>query len=164
MQQLLGAANVSSVRIDGTVSNDERVRYMEAFRSGQDIPVLLMTMGTGAVGLNLTAANYIHVVEPQWSPSVEEQAVARAVRMGQTRTVTVIRYVVERSVEQVKKDPASRQNKYMTLKLMGSGERNIVHLQKKKKHLAKFALNGTDETAAGKLDDLKFIIDFDSIV
>ena len=82
--------------------------------------VLLMTIGTGAVGqvktktlqrifgasntegrLNLTAANRIHIVEPQWNPSVEEQAVARAVRMGQTRTVTITRYVVEKSVEEV---------------------------------------------------------------
>ena len=46
-------------------------------------------------------ANYVHVIEPQWNPSVEEQAIARAVRMGQTRTVTIFRYVVVDSVEEV---------------------------------------------------------------
>jgi SNF2 family DNA or RNA helicase len=51
--------------------------------------------------LNLTAANYVHIVEPQWNPSIEEQAIARAVRMGQTRAVTVVRYVVKNSVEEV---------------------------------------------------------------
>lgn len=51
--------------------------------------------------LNLTAANYVHIVEPQWNPSVEEQAIAGAVRMGQTRAVTIIRYVVKNSVEEV---------------------------------------------------------------
>lgn len=51
--------------------------------------------------LNLTVANYVHIVEPQWNPSVEEQAIARAVRMGQTREVTIIRYVVRNSVEEV---------------------------------------------------------------
>jgi hypothetical protein len=45
-------------------------------------------------------------VEPQWNPSVEEQAIARAVRMGQTRKVTIIRYIVQRSVEQVRYQPA----------------------------------------------------------
>lgn len=52
--------------------------------------------------LNLTVANYVHLVEPQWNPSVEEQAVARAVRMGQTRPVTVTRYIVKRTVEEVR--------------------------------------------------------------
>ena len=51
--------------------------------------------------LNLTVANYVHIIEPQWNPSVEEQAIARAVRMGQTRTVTIIRYIVRNSVEEV---------------------------------------------------------------
>ncbi|EAQ87255.1 hypothetical protein CHGG_03874 [Chaetomium globosum CBS 148.51] len=49
----------------------------------------------------LSAANYVHIVEPQWNPSVEEQAIAGAVRMGQTRAVTIIRYVVKNSVEEV---------------------------------------------------------------
>jgi hypothetical protein len=79
-----------------------------------------MTYGTGAVGyalyyqvsrgalnlqefhrLNLTAANRIHLLEPQWNPSVEEQAIGRAVRLGQVREVTVIRYVMEHTVEEV---------------------------------------------------------------
>lgn len=51
--------------------------------------------------LNLTVANQVHIVEPQWNPSVEEQAVARAVRMGQKREVTIYRYVLQNTVEQV---------------------------------------------------------------
>jgi SWI/SNF-related matrix-associated actin-dependent regulator of chromatin subfamily A3 len=51
--------------------------------------------------LNLTAANRIHILEPQWNPSVEEQAIGRAVRLGQSREVTVVKYVAERTVEEV---------------------------------------------------------------
>jgi hypothetical protein len=51
--------------------------------------------------LNLTAANRIHLLEPQWNPSVEEQAVGRAVRLGQEREVTMIRYVMTQTVEEV---------------------------------------------------------------
>ena len=82
-----------------------------------------MTVGTGAVGsatpsdvssrfklklarLNLTVASYVHIVEPQWNPAVEEQAVARALRMGQTRPVTVVRYMVKRSIEEVRQTHA----------------------------------------------------------
>lgn len=49
--------------------------------------------------LTITAANRVHLVEPQWNPFVEEQAIARAVRMGQKREVTVVRYMVKGSVE-----------------------------------------------------------------
>lgn len=52
--------------------------------------------------LNLTAASRIHIVEPQWNPSVEDQAIARALRMGQQREVMIFRYVLKNTVEQVR--------------------------------------------------------------
>lgn len=51
--------------------------------------------------LNLTVASRIHIIEPQWNPSVEEQAIARAVRMGQKREVVIFQYVLQNTVEQV---------------------------------------------------------------
>ena len=51
-------------------------------------------------------ANYVHMVEPQWNPAVEEQAIARALRMGQKRSVTVVRYVVKNSIEEVSETQA----------------------------------------------------------
>jgi SWI/SNF-related matrix-associated actin-dependent regulator of chromatin subfamily A3 len=51
--------------------------------------------------LNLAVANRVFIVEPQWNPSVENQAVARALRLGQKHPVLVTRYIVENSVEQV---------------------------------------------------------------
>ena len=47
-------------------------------------------------------ANRVFIVEPQWNPSIENQAVARALRLGQEQTVLVTRYVVEQTVEQVR--------------------------------------------------------------
>jgi SWI/SNF-related matrix-associated actin-dependent regulator of chromatin subfamily A3 len=51
--------------------------------------------------LNLAAANRIFIVEPQWNPSIENQAIARALRLGQEEHVQVIRYVVKDTVEMV---------------------------------------------------------------
>ncbi|KKY27175.1 putative dna repair protein rad5 [Diplodia seriata] len=59
-----------------------------------------MTFGTGSAGLNLTAASRIHIVEPQWNPSVESQAISRAVRLGQKKSVTVTRYIMKNTVEE----------------------------------------------------------------
>jgi SNF2 family DNA or RNA helicase len=50
---------------------------------------------------DLTAASTIHLLEPQWNPSLEDQALARVHRLGQTRPVTTIRYVMEDSFEEV---------------------------------------------------------------
>jgi hypothetical protein len=52
----------------------------------------------------LVVANRIHIIEPQWNPSVESQAIGRILRHGQERSVTVIRYIIKRSVEEVSYD------------------------------------------------------------
>lgn len=51
--------------------------------------------------LNLTIANYVYILEPQWNPMVEKQAIARVYRLGQTRNVKVVRYIVKGTVEEV---------------------------------------------------------------
>lgn len=63
---------------------------------------MMLTLSTKS-RLNLTAASRIHLVEPQWNPSVESQAIGRAVRLGQQRNVTVLRYIVKDTVEEVRK-------------------------------------------------------------
>ncbi|EMR72008.1 putative snf2-related protein [Eutypa lata UCREL1] len=117
LEQHLQSKHIDYLRIDGRVKFEQRLLILQQFRES-NVPVLLMSIQTGALGLNLTVASYVHIVEPQWNPSVEEQAIARAVRMGQTRSVTIIRYVVKNSVEE-----------------------NIVNLQKRKRNLAKFTLD-----------------------
>lgn len=66
---------------------------------GTSVPVLLTTTGVGAFGLNLTAANHVYILEPQWNPSVESQALSRVARRGQKKTVLVTRYLVHGTVE-----------------------------------------------------------------
>ncbi|OTA54441.1 hypothetical protein K449DRAFT_454101, partial [Hypoxylon sp. EC38] len=65
-------ANVLYCQIDGRVSHAERSARLRMFKEDPRVVVLLMSIGTGAVGLNLTVANRVHIVEPQWNPSVEE--------------------------------------------------------------------------------------------
>ncbi|KAH0537128.1 hypothetical protein FGG08_006061, partial [Glutinoglossum americanum] len=100
LTRMLCTRGVPSLRIDGRVPFADRSVVLSKFRDDPTITVLLMSIDTGAIGLTLTNANRVHIVEPQWNPSVEAQAIARALRMGQTRTVTVIKYVTEKTVEQ----------------------------------------------------------------
>ncbi|ROV93251.1 hypothetical protein VPNG_09535 [Cytospora leucostoma] len=101
LSRLLSQAGVNHLQVNGDTSYADRSNRLRAFKEDPELQVLLMSIGTGAVGLNLTVATRVHIVEPQWNPSVEEQAIARALRMGQTREVTVFRYVLQNTVEQI---------------------------------------------------------------
>ncbi|KAI0897379.1 SNF2 family N-terminal domain-containing protein, partial [Annulohypoxylon nitens] len=139
LYQMLDHANIPCLQIDGRVGDNERSTRLRTFKENSEVKALLMSIGTGAVGLNLTIANRVHIVEPQWNPAVEEQAIARAIRMGQTQEVTIVRYMMERTVEQ-----------------------NIVNLQQKKKRLAKFTFDSENgENLSGTLEDLKMVLNLD---
>ncbi|KAI9779018.1 MAG: hypothetical protein M1816_003778 [Peltula sp. TS41687] len=104
------------VSIDGSQPLSERKKSLSAFQMRPEVTVLLMTLGTGAVGLNLTIASRIHILEPQWNPSVENQAIGRALRLGQEKEVTIVRYVMKDTVEEYVE---SRQSKKLQLAAVG---------------------------------------------
>ncbi|KAI8711490.1 hypothetical protein NCS52_01412700 [Fusarium sp. LHS14.1] len=139
LERMLTENGIQYRRIDGRVSISERTERLKEFQFDpqNSIPVLLLSIETGAVGLTLTAADRVHIVEPQWNPSVEQQAMGRALRIGQKRKVTIVKYIVQNTVEE-----------------------NIAALQKKKSGLAKFSLDSrTEDTQNQGLDDLKFVLD-----
>lgn len=87
--------------IHGALKVGERRTMLEQFCNEDGVRILLMTLGTGAVGLNLANASRIHLLEPQWNPATEAQAIGRAVRLGQSKEVVVIRYTMKKSIEEV---------------------------------------------------------------
>ncbi|KAF2833695.1 hypothetical protein CC86DRAFT_461991 [Ophiobolus disseminans] len=91
---------IQSVRIDGKVAPNKRGYAIQQLSDDPNIRVILITIGCGACGLDLTAASRVHLLEPQWNPSLEDQALARVHRLGQTRPVTTIRYIMENSFEE----------------------------------------------------------------
>ncbi|CEJ93517.1 hypothetical protein VHEMI09098 [[Torrubiella] hemipterigena] len=98
--RLFQEEDVSYSLIDGDVETTRRKKILEQFHADPSVRVLLITLGTGAVGLNnLTVASRIHILEPQWNPAAESQAIGRVVRIGQKVRVSVIRYVVHDSIE-----------------------------------------------------------------
>ncbi len=72
---------------------------VEKFRAGSD-PVFLISLKAGGLGLNLTEADYCILLDPWWNPATEMQAVDRAHRIGQTRTVMVYRLVAKDTIEE----------------------------------------------------------------
>ncbi|KAI1076545.1 SNF2 family N-terminal domain-containing protein [Whalleya microplaca] len=100
LEGLLNLHGVPCLQINGSTSFSDRKHILSQFCQDPNQCVLIISIGTGAVGLTLTAASRVHIVEPQWNPSVEEQAIARAVRMGQDRCVTIFKYITRRTVEE----------------------------------------------------------------
>merc|ERR1712098_923420 len=105
-------------------------------RVGMGPQVMLLSLGAGGVGLNLVGANHLFLLDMHWNPQQEAQACDRIYRVGQTKEVTIHRFVVEGSVEE-----------------------RILQLQEKKLDLANGVLTGAKRTGANKLsfDDLKML-------
>jgi len=135
---MLDSKGIGYVQMDGRVNGVDRQKHLSRFQNEPQVRVLLISPETGSVGLTLTAATRVHIVEPQWNPAIEEQAIARAHRMGQTTTVTVVRYITQNSIEQ-----------------------KIVERQERKRWLARLSLDGeaAGDDADGRLEDLKFLLD-----
>lgn len=93
-------SNIPYMRIDGENAVEYRQRTLRRFETDPTIRVLIMTTGVGALGLNIIAANQVFLVEPQWNPSVEAQAIGRTTRIGQQKAVQVTRYIVKGTVEE----------------------------------------------------------------
>lgn len=126
IQPHLQDSNVRFVRYDGSMRPDAREESLNALRNDPKTRVLLCSLKCGSLGLNLTAASRVVIVEPFWNPFVEEQAIDRVHRLNQTVDVKVFRLTIRNTVEE-----------------------RILELQEKKRELAKAAIEGGK--GAGKL-------------
>jgi hypothetical protein len=94
----LRTAGLDFVRLDGATR--DRAGVVHRFQDAQGPPVMLISLRAGGLGLNLTAADHVFLLDPWWNPAVEEQAADRAHRLGQDRPVLVYHLVAEATVEE----------------------------------------------------------------
>jgi len=99
IEDALEAAGIRYDRLDGTMKRDDRTRAMDALKHDPGCEVLLVSLKAGGVGLNLTAAQRVYLMDPYWNPAVENQAVDRIHRLGQTRPVTTVKLIIENTIE-----------------------------------------------------------------
>ncbi len=83
-----------------TGQTTDRKSVIAEFQSGIDKNIFLISLKAGGVGLNLTAADYIFIIDPWWNPAAEMQAISRAHRIGQDKKVFVYRFISEKSIEE----------------------------------------------------------------
>jgi len=99
-EQALDSASISYTRLDGKMSSEKRTSNIRQFQCDPNIQVILVSITCGGAGLDLTAASRAYLLEPQWNPMIEEQAMCRIYRMGQKRDVVTIRYRIRDSFEE----------------------------------------------------------------
>jgi len=120
----LAARGLTHEYLDGRTRN--RQERVERFQTDPKCPLFLISLKAGGTGLNLTAADYVFLLDPWWNPAVESQAIDRAHRIGQQRSVFAYRLVAQDTVEE-----------------------KIIELQQKKRRLADAIISGERGALAG---------------
>ena len=99
-QAALQERSFTTLRLDGSTPASKRKKAVDAFQNGE-AQVFLISLKAGGFGLNLTAADYVILLDPWWNPAVEAQAAGRSHRMGQRNPVTLCRLIANHTVEEI---------------------------------------------------------------
>uniref|UniRef100_A0A5B7BR46 Putative DNA repair protein RAD16 n=1 Tax=Davidia involucrata TaxID=16924 RepID=A0A5B7BR46_DAVIN len=131
----LQKSGITCVQLVGSMSMGARDAAITRFTEDPECRIFLMSLKAGGVALNLTVASHVFLMDPWWNPAVEQQAQDRIHRIGQYKPIRIVRFVIEKTIEE-----------------------RILKLQEKKELVFEGTLGGSSE-ALGKLTegDLKFL-------
>ena len=98
VQEFLDKEKIKYAYLDGTTK--DRQAQVKAFQENDEVKVFLISLKAGGVGLNLTKAEYVFLLDPWWNPAVEAQAIDRAHRIGQENKVIIYKFITRETVEE----------------------------------------------------------------
>lgn len=128
------ARNWNFALLTGKMTLEARAAAVQQFEEKDDTKLFLISLKAGGTGLNLTAADYVFLTDPWWNPAIEQQAIARAHRIGQTKNVMVTRFITKDTIEE-----------------------KILQLQQQKRQLAEDII-GIDDKFSIERKDLDFLL------
>lgn len=123
------------VTLTGQHTQKQREASVSKFQNDEDVNFFFISLKAGGVGLNLTAADYVFILDPWWNPFAEKQAIARAHRIGQDKKVNVIRYIARGTIEE-----------------------KILALQERKKMISDDIINFKEESLDLDVGDIEFVL------
>ncbi|MCO6479385.1 MAG: DEAD/DEAH box helicase family protein [Phaeodactylibacter sp.] len=121
--------------LTGSQNSKQREAAIRAFQDDPAVQPFLVSIKSGGTGLNLTAADYVFILDPWWNPTTEQQAIARAHRIGQDKHVIAIKFITKDSIEE-----------------------KILRLQEKKSQLAEDII-GEVQKASWSRGDIEYLFD-----
>ncbi len=124
------------VSLTGKDNQKQRKASVDAFQTDEKVSFFFISLKAGGTGLNLTAADYVFILDPWWNPFAEKQAIARAHRIGQEKPVTVIRYIAKETIEE-----------------------KILKLQKRKTDLSNDIIHFDEEKLSLEKTDFQYLLD-----
>ncbi|KAI8963341.1 SNF2 family N-terminal domain-containing protein [Daldinia sp. FL1419] len=135
--KLLDEAGYKYCRIEGCMTASRRDQAIEALNSDPDTRIMLASLAASGVGLNLVAADTVILVDSWWAPAIEDQAIDRVHRLGQTRETTVWKLVMDDSVEE-----------------------RVLSIQARKRELVSLAFQdkAREQRETGRLDDVRQLL------
>jgi len=86
--------------LTGDTPQQKRQQAIERFQQDEQMQTFFISMKAGGTGLNLTAADYVCILDPWWNPATEQQAIARAHRIGQTKPVIAVKFITKNTIEE----------------------------------------------------------------
>ena len=119
----------------GSQTAKQRQQNIQKFMEDPAVQSFLISIKSGGTGLNLTAADYVFILDPWWNPTIEQQAIARAHRIGQEKKVMAVKFITKDSIEE-----------------------KILLLQEKKKQLAEDIIGEVGKMSFSK-NDIKYLLD-----
>lgn len=120
--------------LSGDVETRKRAEQVQRFEQQKEVQSFLISIKAGGAGLNLTAADYVFILDPWWNPATEQQAIARAHRIGQDKQVIAVKFITKDSIEE-----------------------KIMALQSKKAQLADDIVNANEQLNLSK-DEIAFLL------
>ena len=127
--------NLSYAWLTGSQNSQQREAAIRSFQENPDVQPFLVSIKSGGTGLNLTAADYVFILDPWWNPTTEQQAIARAHRIGQDKHVIAIKFITKDSIEE-----------------------KILKLQEKKSQLAEDIIGEVGKASFSK-GDIEYLFD-----
>ncbi|GJM32571.1 MAG: helicase [Saprospiraceae bacterium] len=121
--------------LTGDLTQNKRREAIQKFNENPEVQSFLISIKTGGTGLNLTAADYVFILDPWWNPTTEQQAIARAHRIGQDKNVIAVKFITKGSIEE-----------------------KILKLQDRKAQLAEDIIGNTGKLEFSK-GDIEYLLD-----
>ena len=121
--------------LTGALQSKEREKAIQKFENDPEVKSFLISIKAGGTGLNLTAADYVFILDPWWNPFIEKQAIARAHRIGQDKNVFAFKFITRGTIEE-----------------------KILRLQEKKSQLAEDIIESVQKGVLSK-KDLEYLLD-----
>merc|ERR1711981_210891 len=141
IEEYMNFRKLKYLRLDGSSQLEDRRDMVDAFQSEDDIFAFLLSTRAGGLGINLTAADTVIFYDSDWNPTIDQQAMDRAHRVGQTKQVTVYRLICKGTIEERILQRAKEKSEIQRMVIHGGSFKGLKQNELKPKEVVSLLLD-----------------------